>query len=178
MKRSGALLAALLLAGCATKPLPVVQGECGAQPPEPPVCRQAVPASVRLLGAGYADVRVDARCHWNHSGVRLEANGNYRITVTGRPIEDWVDKTTPADPLHGWTERQWLAAVGGIFARAPSLPLYALAAAEGKENPAFHALAGPRVATGAGELLLFANDWASMYGNNKGCLAVRVERVR
>lgn len=91
------VLPAALLAGC-TAPLQVVQGECGRVPAhQKPVCLQP---TVHLPRELPARIRVDARCHWVHTGVQLSPSERYRFTI--HQEERWVDWDTEADPVTGW----------------------------------------------------------------------------
>lgn len=178
LQRALVLAAAFLLAAC-SGPLKVVEGQCGPRPPAELACRQQ-PVQPRKLADGAVPVRVDARCHWTHTGVQLQPGERYRITAAPEAVEGWRDWTEDSDPLQGWTEHPgFFERFARLFSRAPAVPMYALVGAEGEDRASyFTALAGPRTAARGGELLLFPNDWYLKYGNNLGCLDVRVEALR
>lgn len=175
LQRALILAAAFLLAAC-SGPLKVVEGQCGPKPPEERACRQQ-PVQARKLADGAVPVRVDARCHFTHTGVQLQPGERYTVTVVGDPVEAWDDWIEKSHPATGWVEHPGLyERFVRLFSRAPDVPMYALVGAEGEDRASyFPALAGTKTATRAGELLLFPNDWYLNYGNNKGCLDVEVK---
>lgn len=181
-RRRSPLLAllALLAAGCATPAPDAGLAECRPRPATEQACLLAVPAAPAPLAAGgTATARIDARCPWNRTGVRLEPGARYALAVT-RALEPWVDWWVPSHPRTGWTGiAGWFNGLANGRARAANAPMYALVGAQGQRPDTFFVAgeASTLRATHAEELLLFANDWPARYGNNHGCLELTIRRI-
>ncbi|HZY19041.1 MAG TPA: hypothetical protein VFE82_11205 [Ramlibacter sp.] len=172
------LVAVATAAGCSHAP-PVPVGRCALRPAGAAACLQGPPAAATVLPAGERTVRVDALCEWNGTGVLLEPGGRYDLTVA-EVLEPWVDWWVPSDLATGWRGiARWSAPLAQRRARAPGLPIYSLVGSEGPSTATAFAVgwSARLVATQPQELLLFANDWWGRYGNNQGCLDVRIRRV-
>ena len=163
------LLAALLLAACASLKEPVGDNRChprrdGAQ------CITQPPRALSLLpNDAPVTVRVDARCEWNPTGVILQRGARYRLAVTN-VLEDWT-RGPRILPATGKYVQRW--------ARAEEFPMYTLIAAQGREERNFFAV-GPETtftATAGDELLFFANDWPGYYDRNRGCVEVEIRKL-
>ncbi|MEJ8839333.1 hypothetical protein [Ramlibacter sp. AN1133] len=133
------------------------------------------------LNEGTATAMIDARCHWNSTGVLLEPDAHYRITAA-KVVEGWADSWQPESDLKdGWPGIFRLS--GKLFqlrARAPGHPMYSLVGAEGRDESTFFVAGWEQTltATRRAELLFFANDWENHYQNNHGCVEVRIQRLR
>jgi len=173
------LLSCLLLAACASHTPASGPNAC-----HPRAALQQCPLlptrALAQLKEGTVAAMVDARCQWNGTGVLLEPDAHYRITAA-KVAEGWADSWQPESDLEdGWPG---IFTLGGKLlqpgARAPRHPMYSLVGAQGRDEGTFfvagweHTLTATRKA----ELLFFANDWEAHYGNNHGCVEVRIQRL-
>jgi hypothetical protein len=173
------LLSCLLLAACATDTPVAAADGCQARLAMPQ-CPLVPVRPLAPLREGSVTAMVDARCLWNGTGVLLEPDARYRISAA-KVVEGWADSWQPESDLQdGWP---------GIFtlsgkllqpgARAPRLPMYSLVGAQGRDDSNFFVAGWEHTltATRRAELLFFANDWATHYQNNHGCVEVRIQRL-
>lgn len=123
-----------------------------------------------------AQLRVDARCKWNNSGVRLERGGLYRYAVEAGTWRDWT-KSPTAD---GYPSPNWWFRALEPYRRAPKEAWFALMGAYARRASTqfLIGLAAELPAVESGELTCFANDLPFMYWNNHGHLLLSVTRVR
>lgn len=176
-----------------------VQGASGA------FCESRIAAGnkqrVGTLTAAASEFSTDKLC-WS-SGLRLEKNTRYRVTVDASK-SNWFDRTIPADP-HGIQEDSFVHAVATPLKRWIQAPWFAPIAHVGKKGNDEFALkpctiqtpAGPQAddrkvlvaeftTRSDGELYLFVNDAVLafpgiadyFYRNNRGTASVKVEQVR
>lgn len=170
-----------LLAACAsvTDGLPAYVESCNPFDSPSRQCIRGVPPAARHLGDEPVAVRVDAQCRWNRTGVLLRPGERYDLSAV--IVEPWVDSRPPeADLRTGWRgfPGAILGPIASSLARYRWAPMYALIGAEG-QNPGSFFIAGGKgshTAKSENELLLFANDWPSRYGNNSGCLELTIRR--
>jgi hypothetical protein len=120
-----------------------------------------------------APVIVEAARIWNHTHVRLEAGVTYDLVAEGR----WVDKVHACGP-DGYDSPNLLMKLAEFGRRVRGAKWFALIGAL-DEDPATAVVIGSRatwIPPRDGELTCFANDWRSMYGNNRGSVTLTVTR--
>lgn len=114
-------------------------------------------------------LEIDARRHWNDTGLQVTAGQTVRIIASG-VWRDWKIETNAdgfsrphlkwAEPLRRAPDAQWFQLCGTIDRRLDQVILLGA-------DVAFKAPAG-------GRLFLFANDVSWMHWNNVGRLQVQV----
>lgn len=126
---------------------------------------------------------VKSELKYNWSAVSLEAGGTYKIEVAP-PDQLWLDGGIECDG-NGWDSERlpWLKEkiVERLEKRRrlPEANWFELVGALGDEDDTLFRIGtgGQYTAPSNADLYLFANDLKSKYGNNKGSLEVRIERV-
>jgi hypothetical protein len=119
------------------------------------------------------DVQVFARHHWNATGVTLDPDRAYDLTVRGR----WTDAYIATDAT-GF-ERWWLR-LAKRWLPIPTARWFALIGRVGPRGAPFligRGRHGYRPAEG-GELYCCANDLPFMYWNNRGALVLTIGPAR
>jgi len=119
-------------------------------------------------------VPVAARRLWNDTGVVLEQGHTYRFTAVGK----WVDAWNRCGP-EGYASNNVFMRLAERARRVPSEPWFALIGAQARDLSTRFAIGvgsecQPRQ---TGELTCFANDVPFLYCNNRGEIALTIERV-
>lgn len=119
-------------------------------------------------------VTVAARCPWNDTGVVLERGRTYRFTAAG----EWADAWNRCGP-EGYASNNVFMRLAEWARRVPSEPWFALIGAQARDLSTRFAIGAgcecqPRQ---TGELTCFANDVPFLYWNNRGEIALTIERV-
>lgn len=150
-------------------------------------------ATYRLRRSGSkAHIRIEAGSFWNASGLILERGAEYVAEVV--KVNTWQDasegKDKPISPESGWWPIKgpvrWFSDLSRYFGalRYPEKDLFVLMGAiygkcEDGRVCAKHIPIGNKAditVPADGEFCAYANDVATMYGNNKGSLVLQVMR--
>jgi hypothetical protein len=108
-------------------------------------------------------------------GFPLDPADQYRLTVESVSVP-WSDGPAPATPEGGWTGwRSVLGKVAHYQAICPRAQMYqAVCAPSGAMDHCAPADGQVFRPDRIGAATCFANDWSGHYGNNSGCVAVRL----
>jgi hypothetical protein len=137
-----------------------------------------------------AIIEINAKSHWNASGILFEKDVRYQIEVEGGKNAKWKDKSieTTAD---GWClppkakcegtgdkALDWIIGLMEPFRRAPDRNWFKLigvvAGAEYQQDPIGNE--GTLKPRSDGEFCSFANDLSWKYYNNSGTLKLKITR--
>jgi hypothetical protein len=121
-----------------------------------------------------ARATIDAREHWNRTGIHVDAGGRYRATAEG----EWHDAGKNCD-ADGWKSDSDLIRDLEMFRRVRHADWFALIGAidEDRESEFVIGRQVEFTASRDGELTCFANDAPFMYWNNKGSVTLTVTRL-
>ncbi len=112
-------------------------------------------------------------------GLALDPANQYRLTVISTSVP-WTDGPAAATPESGWTG--WRAALGKTMrygAMCPQARMYqAVCAPSGASDHCVAADGKIFRPDRIGAASCFANDWAGHYGNNSGCVKVRLCKLK
>jgi hypothetical protein len=107
--------------------------------------------------------------------VTFDPANRYRLTVVSASVR-WIDGSAPATPEAGWIG--WRAILGkplSYGALCPQAAMYqAVCAPSGATDHCVAADGKEFRPDRIGAASCFANDWTGHYGNNSGCVAVRL----
>ncbi len=137
---------------------------------------------VRLEPGRSHSTVVDSELKYNWSGVLVEKGARYQVNVD--PAARWTDKTISCT-ANGWKSEQlpwYKEKIVEMFEderRVPEADWFALCGTIDDDESNLFQLGVDGGFTGNkdGYLYLFANDLSRKYGNNKGSIAVTIERV-
>jgi hypothetical protein len=117
---------------------------------------------------------IEAREHWNTTGITLRKGEVYSVTASG----EWHDAGKVCD-AGGWVSDSALIRDLEHFRRVRDANWFALIGAFDKDRRTEFVIGASTQFTADrdGELTCFANDAPFMYWNNKGSVEIRVTRI-
>ena len=128
--------------------------------------------------AGVTEVDIDSRVRWVRTGITLRAGRTYRLTAAGT----WTDKAKSCGP-EGYPSRdypdratRWFLRCFWWTRRKRCAPWLALIGALDSDRRKRFVIGTAKTFTAPadGELLCFANDAYTAYGNNCGSVRLNV----
>lgn len=140
--------------------------------------------SIRLQFAdGTVERQIDSRVRRNRTGIYLDSGGQYRFTARGKWQDGQRIRPTTARGFDSnvvpWYGRLFMF-LGEPIRRYPRARWFALVGELSSRPRKFFVIGDSLVWTAptTGELVAFANDVNSHYGNNRGCIALAAKRIR
>ncbi len=131
--------------------------------------------------------RIDAKTHWNDTGIRLHKGRTYQAHISGE-WNDWIVRCDANGPKPAF----WRGLMGSMRfglrfppSRDPETHYFRPVACIGTPPAGSAAPAGAFLlrdgmtftAPASGSLHVFANDDSFAYSNNEGALSLRITRV-
>ena len=144
--------------------------QAGQSPSDTPQCTAS---GVRPASNQPATVQIDSRCVWRHTGVQVEQGVTYELRASGT----WVDKTYSSGP-DGYDSPNTFMKLAEVGKRVRSAKWFALIGALDEDDKTMFVIGSQATfsPTRSGELVAFANDWKSKYGNNHGEVTLTITR--